>query len=721
MLVLFGQDQRALQSQEHQIKVPLCVVDSFYLYGLAGNMFDHDNHSYPPGYIEEVWNAFSKIQSSDFHTTLLNESISDLKQAKTHTDFLTSLSFLSRLALNQDFANYLSQKDLVECFDRFYAVPPDSESDASVLLGITQFVLQLDAANDVVSNLLDKAWPLLLEIISSAYTHIITPELSVQFGEALCDWICRSTSSTLFKIAENGILDRLIDCIAEKIPRKTSLLAIFLPFTKLPTFMDYFDGHSSLDKLCLALIGFLTPRSRGNTSSDHQNQKDSYFSALIIRNILAISIESGQGLSSSLMAVDDFGWLKNLLNHDDDDFQIVGIGIGSNLVLSDAAFIGLCRAVPYFIDSSVQIITNTNEAPEKRKEALLLVGNFFHSLKLRSKSSPGDDGSSVHEWKRNGFHIVENIFGTLVELLESPYIPLRLSVSLLLYNLCCANKHFMRKLFKSTAIWTPLFNIYDPKVPVKSLDSLQKYCNLESTRTHGLCLDSSIENVIRICSILLEGNKEFALYLVEDTEFMDFVLFIIDYDFGFNAEMAHTSICGLLAVLIQQFNIQERKMFEKLLNPFPRIMWLALNSIQKSEFPNNSYGYTLLSQLLSWQLSVGGESIIKDCFLKDSVLANSLVKTLIDRVFHYSSDTLEVAASQNCLEFLIGTFDFAKEIALSSRMFLSIEKQLDILICARSEETKLDVIEIRPLISLIVKLCANNVTAKVIIVIFADI
>ena len=360
---------------------------------------------------------------------------------------------------------------------------------------------------------------------------------------------------------------------------------------------------------------------------------------------------------------------------------------------------------------------NSAEGQEKKKEAILLIINFFHSLKLRngilvlviyfSLEVPYETNSG---WKRIGFHIVEALYSSFYTLLSSSYLPLQISTILLIHNLCCANKHFMRKMMHEYEIYDILFSfsaVADHKIENNGF--LECIAKEEWVRSHVDCIRDGFDMIARILSILIEGSQDYLISLMKHSKFNIFVKNLFYFNFSSRYKEVKLSICALLCNILQNLDVQEKNSIEVLMESsiLKNAFSLSAFCLKLPHFTQRSRGYSLISQLFSWQFMIGRESVVESLLLDESDnIGKNLTKILIENTFDSSFESAEILAAQNCLQFLLGNFDFAKEIALSSKFYLKVQH-----IISRSDPSLSEVS--RGFITLISKLCSNCQRAKI--------
>lgn len=259
---------------------------------------------------------------------------------------------------------------------------------------------------------------------------------------------------------------------------------------------------------------------------------------------------------------------------------------------------------------------------------------------------------------------------------------------------------------------------FDPRKDVEESPGLLKtICREEMIKSHFYCVRDNLELIARILSILVEGSRDQILILLKCQQYHTWLKVLLSHDFSDLDVDARLSVCGLLCNMFQVLEVQERKFLEPLMEPqvMKRCFSLALYCIELPSFAQRSRAYAVISQIFSWQFAVGRESIVEAALQTPGsiVIGSKLTSILLGRIFDPSAEKIEILAAHNCLEFLLGAFEFAKEIALSSKFYLKAEKVLARELFSVSGATSPDKIMTKTLVSLISRLCANHSTAKI--------
>ncbi|KAJ3372988.1 hypothetical protein HDU91_001670 [Kappamyces sp. JEL0680] len=713
VVLLFKMAPAAPKNLEQRLDVPLCVVDTFHLFGLGGSSLGYHGDD-PEGFFDAMWQLLPDVEVAPLHSTLLLTSLEDLRLSKSHTEFDLALSFLSRLGLNRSFAAFFVENGVTEIVSKFFCAIPASEEDALLFASVLQFLTCLPPTSKSMEELLIQGWPILLELMAVNGRPFVSKDLSFQIGEGFVDLICKSSTAFLKRL--QSTFDPVLKILPhmEDSSRPVNHLMVLFPFVLLDDFITT-ATESMVRDLIRTLVRLCNSAAKGISESDYQARKSSYLSLLLLRNIVSLAIKDQKNIWGPHWLVNDqIDWLKEYLNHEEDDFQIAAIGLTSDLIFYDDAYVLICDALPYFIDSSTSIVLNSSEVPEKRKEALLLVGNFFHSLKLRShlQDQARDRTETQIEWKKSGFHIVECLFPKLDDLLHDNYIPLRLATATLLYNLCCANKYQMKKVMRQHSVFPYLYSASHAEGG--GLASLDRFCEKEFQETHREMFEELLCLSIHIVSLLAEGETDTIDYLIADTGLLDFVLFVLQFDFSpRQAAGAAPLICTMLTIIIQGIEVTKRQVLQPVVGTFlVRILSLSLDCIQSSDPSVRSSGYTLLSQLLCWQFSVGKELAVETALVHSASLGVSITRALLQRLTRPGIEPSEAAAVENCLHFLLGAFVLCKDIALSLSVFKHVEKRLNDLVSSPHKPDEHKLHQMNSLISLVSKLCSNYTPAK---------
>ena len=643
------------KSQGEVIVVPNCVFDSFFLYGVGKS--SSDLQKFPGKLADCIWETFAVSQSSEFHSKMLLDNLDEFRKSSNHTDFLNSLSYLARLCGHLSFGFFFLRNGIAESLSKFLLNTPASAEDCQVLLAVLSFILALPSNHDSIAELLLISWPNLLSLSISVDNSILTGAFRVELLESLSCWITKCDDNTILRILEKRQLaPRLVETL-KRTDHHLELITIFVRLTDMNDFIDYVDESCWHELVSLMIQNIFYTFQTPFGKKHHSNE--SYLACIILKNISRLVI--GRGVSpewDSCWQIDNsMNWLSLILNHEKDDFQVCAIALLGNLIMCNNTFIELCNSIPYFIDSCITIITSEFEILEKKKESVILLSNFFISLKMRSGIEiSGLD--SADDWKKNGFQTIGQIFGVLPELLEFNYQPLTEATSLLIFNLCCANKHLMRKSLKDYFVFTRLFE--NPQSDTNENTCLEYFCNFENKKIHKYSINATFGNIVRICSILIEGDANYCTYLIQQTNFLPYLKYVLD-----NLNLKERDIapdCCILFALILQTHTPENFEFEKLPLNTETAFSLIADCVKYDEESARLSGYSFFSQYFWWTISLNRSDTLSTA---QSAL-NSIVHILIENLFSFGSHK-ESNAIENCLQQILFNFVFAKEIALKGK------------------------------------------------------
>lgn len=281
--------------KEHQLNLPVCIVDSFFLYGLAGSVLKIGIQDFSVSFSSLIWNAVSKVCDGEFHTKLLSEALDELRDASSHSDCMISLSLLIGLALNKKFAVYFASHESLEIiFAKFMKNHPASLDDGFVLLAVVNFLSLLPTSHLSITKMLAIIWPLLLQLCSPSNYAWIFPDMCLQFGEALCSWICKLSNKQLRNLAiEQQFLDACIRSLVIEDTRRVSFLSLLIPFCSQDFFLDFLREKDNSTSLIGVLVATIVSRiNKPNASFDFQSRRECYISTLLLRNIAAFLLKA---------------------------------------------------------------------------------------------------------------------------------------------------------------------------------------------------------------------------------------------------------------------------------------------------------------------------------------------------------------------------------------------------------------------------------------------
>lgn len=302
-----------LTFSEHQLNLPVCVLDSFYLYGLAGSAFDNGLGTISENFSLLIWKAISKVCHSKYHEKILSECLQELKSANSHSDCTLALSILNGLSLNSEFALFFaSYESLKSTVEKFIKYTPGSIEDGFVFLGVIKFLSLLPLNHPTVSYLFNEMWPLLLKLSSSNSFPWIQSALNLQFGDVLCAWVNQWSSDQYYLFAKED--EFLRECfkhlLAEEF-RPLPFLSIFIPFSNQPCMEKFLQSDNHAQSFIGFLVDIIANRARVNSSFDYLSQKECYLSALLLRNISAVLIRINFNFwGNHWLDNEGFAWLQ---------------------------------------------------------------------------------------------------------------------------------------------------------------------------------------------------------------------------------------------------------------------------------------------------------------------------------------------------------------------------------------------------------------------------
>ncbi len=699
---------------EQHIDAPLCVIDAFFVFGLAGNSMpirlEENEFSQ---FSSTLWEGFSKMMNTSYHKVALLESLKELKGASTVSDFTSALDYVNRLTFVKDYGMFFVFEGLLQILSRFFTVNPASEEDGIILAQVLQVLRDLPMS-EALEEQLALGWEVLLQVGSSKLSNI-SQDLSDQIGGIMANLVCKARPTLYEKLKSKCEPIQNIISFIQVEPSQAHYFQILLRFVVTSNFLMNCES-SLLNELIQVLV--ITSSSAIRPHSNYRIQKASYLALVLLRTITSLAVTKVKKniWGPVWLLKNEITWIKDLLNHEDDDMQIAAIGLITNLILYDDAFVLICDTIPYFIDSSTSIVLNSSELPEKRKEALLLISVFFHSLKMRSQPTEGPEGELIPDqtWKRNGFHIVENIFPKLSDLISSPYYPLRLAAMTIIFNLCCANKYLMKKVLQEHSVFDALFDSAKFQLVNGRQTSLDKKCVEITQQTHVQFKEEFLILSLHVMSLLIEADREFVDYLIRSTDFQSYLLLCLQFEFtSSEKEKFALSICTMLSIVLQNYDVSDRQVFQPLFGSFLfKVLFLTLECIQKDDVSSRSAGYTLLSQILSWKFSIGKESSVEKALLGQD-LGQKLTSTLINRLFSPLAEVAEILSIENCLNHLLGAFVSCKELALRAAFFKKLEKRLSVVVISNSKPDASKSSRINSMIYLVTNICANYSPGKV--------
>ncbi|KAI8901734.1 hypothetical protein BC833DRAFT_576474 [Globomyces pollinis-pini] len=392
----------------------------------------------------------------------------------------------------------------------------------------------------------------------------------------------------------------------------------------------------------------------------------------------------------------------------------MGFGILSNIIVFEAGFIMISRAIPYYIDDTISVILDASQHPAVRKEALCVTNNFIAVLKQNASKDDHDWVDALFEIFRNtGFLPKLNIL-----ISSTKYFPFQAALAELLLNMALANTVYMADYFQKNNSFQTLLDVDI----INELGNQQQFI-AQKHQMDIIYSDLFVQRdfcILKLLVVLTFHEPDILVYLSKHSSVISFLAKII------NDCILDSIDCDVLGLIFQCLSMlmeQSNPHFEFLHtlhneNALIKLFQVIYQSISSSNRDLKIHAIRLLSIILHFQSTflqvVDISDILQSNITLDSGSFGHLVfTTFIDQLISNSQlSNHEILLIEKSLE-KICQFKWIKIIAIQNYIPLRIDKLLKQLVDKKAKVFKHKDSLIHTCITIITNLCFNCVEAKV--------